>query len=84
MSTQNSVLAGHQQLLTVRSILNLPFTHAFALDPQMVIGIPDVTRPSELNTKNAIMIDSLRSLVHTNTQDLYTIDDTIGALGTVL
>lgn len=84
MSAQNSALAGHQRLLAMRSILDLPFTHAFALDPQAVIDISGVARLSELNAKNAVIIDSLRSLAHTNTQDFYAIDDAAEALGTAL
>ena len=84
MSAQNSALAGHQRLLAMRSILDLPFAHAFALDPQAVIDISGVARLSELNAKNAVIIDSLRSLAHTNTQDFYAIDDTAEALGTAL
>ena len=68
----------------MRSILDLPFTHAFALDPQAVIDISGVARLSELNAKNAVIIDSLRSLAHTNTQDFYAIDDAAEALGTAL
>ena len=68
----------------MRSILDLPFTHAFALDPQAVIDISGVARLSELNAKNAVTIDSLRSLAHTNTQDFYAIDDAAEALGTAL
>lgn len=68
----------------MRSILDLPFTHAFALDPQVVIDISGVARLSELNAKNAVTIDSLRSLAHTNTQDFYAIDDAAEALGTAL
>lgn len=84
MSAQNSALAGHQRLLAMRSILDLPFAHAFALDPQAVIDISGVARLSELNAKNAVIIDSLRSLAHTNTQDFYAIDDAAEALGTAL
>lgn len=68
----------------MRSILDLPFTHAFALDPQAVINISGVARLSELNAKNVVTIDSLRSLAHTNTQDFYAIDDAAEALGTAL
>ena len=68
----------------MRSILDLPFTHAFALDPQAVIDISGVARLSELNAKNVAIIDSLRSLAHTNTQDFYAIDDAAEALGTAL
>lgn len=68
----------------MRSILALPFTHAFALDPQAVIDISGVARLSELNAKNVVTIDSLRSLAHTNTQDFYAIDDAAEALGTAL
>ena len=68
----------------MRSILDLPFTHAFALDPQVVIDISGVARLSELNAKNVVTIDSLRSLAHTNTQDFYAIDDAAEALGTAL
>lgn len=68
----------------MRSILDLPFTHAFALDPQAVIDISGVARLSELNAKNVVTIDSLRSLAHTNTQDFYAIDDAAEALGTAL
>lgn len=68
----------------MRSILDLPFTHAFALDPQAVIDISGVARLSELNAKNVALIDSLRSLAHTNTQDFYAIDDAAEALGTAL
>lgn len=84
MSAQNSALAGHQRLLAMRSILDLPFTHAFALDPQAVINISGVARLSELNAKNVATVDSLRSLAHTNTQDFYAIDDAAEALGTAL
>lgn len=84
MSAQNSALAGHQRLLAMRSILDLPFTHAFALDPQAVINISGVARLSELNAKNVATVDSLRSLAHTNTQDFYAIDDATEALGTAL
>lgn len=84
MSAQNSALAGHQRLLAMRSILDLPFAHAFALDPQAVIDISGVARLSELNAKNAVIIDSLRSLAHTNVQDFYAIDDAAEALGTAL
>lgn len=84
MSAQNSALAGHQRLLAMRSILDLPFTHAFTLDPQAVIDISGVARLSELNAKNVAIIDSLRSLAHTNTQDFYAIDDAAEALGTAL
>lgn len=68
----------------MRSILDLPFTHAFALDPQAVIDISGVARLSELNAKNVVTIDSLRSLAHSNTQDFYAIDDAAEALGTAL
>lgn len=68
----------------MRSILDLPFTHAFALDPQAVINISGVARLSELNAKNVATVDSLRSLAHTNTQDFYAIDDAAEALGTAL
>lgn len=68
----------------MRSILDLPFTHAFALDPQAVIDISGVARLSELNAKNVATVDSLRSLAHTNTQDFYAIDDAAEALGTAL
>lgn len=68
----------------MRSILDLPFTHAFALDPQAVIDISGAARLSELNAKNVVTIDSLRSLAHTNTQDFYAIDDAAEALGTAL
>lgn len=68
----------------MRSILDLPFTHAFALDPQAVIDISGVARLSELNAKNVAIIDSLRPLAHTNTQDFYAIDDAAEALGTAL
>lgn len=87
MSAQNSALVGHQRhqrFLAMRSILDLPFTHAFALDPQAVIDISGVARLSELNAKNVAIIDSLRPLAHTNTQDFYAIDDAAEALGTAL
>lgn len=84
MSAQNSALAGHQRLLAMRSILDLPFAHAFTLDPQLVIDISGVARLSELNAKNVAIVDSLRSLAHTNVQDFYAIDDAAEALGTAL
>lgn len=84
MSAQNSALAGHQRLLAMRSILDLPFAHAFALDPQLAIDISGVARLSELNAKNVAIVDSLRSLAHTNAQDFYAIDDAAEALGTAL
>lgn len=84
MSAQNSALTGHQRLLAMRSILDLPFAHAFALDPQLAIDISGVARLSELNAKNVAIVDSLRSLAHTNAQDFYAIDDAAEALGTAL
>lgn len=84
MSAQNSALAGHQRLLAMRSILDLPFAHAFTLAPQLVIDISGVARLSELNAKNVAIVDSLRSLAHTNVQDFYAIDDAAEALGTAL
>lgn len=84
MSAQNSALAGHQRLLAMRSILDLPFAHAFTLDPQLVIDISGVARLSELNAKNVAIVDSLRSLAHANVQDFYAIDDAAEALGTAL
>lgn len=84
MSAHTSALARHKRLLAMRSILDLPFAHTFALDPQLVIDISGVARLSELNAKNVAIVDSLRSLAHTNTQDFYAIDDAAEALGTAL
>lgn len=84
MSAHTSALARHKRLLAMRSILDLPFAHTFTLDPQLVIDISGVARLSELNAKNVAIVDSLRSLAHTNTQDFYAIDDAAEALGTAL
>lgn len=84
MSAKKPPLAGFRRFLAMRSILDLPFAHAFPLDPVLVKDISGVSRLSELNAKNSVIVDSLRSLAHTNTQDFYAIDDAAEALGTAL
>lgn len=51
MSAHTSALARHKRLLAMRSILDLPFSHTFALTSQLVIDISGVARLSELNAK---------------------------------
>lgn len=84
VSAKSFAMTPIQRFLVLRSIIDLPFTRTFAIDAEQVVEISGVARLSELNAKNAVIIDSLRSLAHTNTQNFYAIDDAAEALGTAL
>lgn len=84
MSSQKLPLSATKRALAFRSVVDLPFTHTYAIDPDKALAIAEVSRLGDLNAKNVVIIDSLRAVAHSTPERFFTIDDAAEALGTAL
>ena len=84
VSSQKLPLSATKRALAFRSIVDLPFTHTYAIDAEKVLEVSGVTRLGDLNAKNVVVVDSLRALAHTTPESFFAIDDATEVLGTAL
>lgn len=80
----DSQLSPAERALTLRSVLDLPFIHDYSLDAFTILELSELTRLGDLNSKNVVVVDTLRTLAHTTPENFFSLDDVARSLAPAL